>query len=239
VLAVRGSLRDPQPRGSASGWVVMNADEFGDKTDFVEGIHGVDAYGIRLRALPPSLSAVEGEETSTLGIELIAESAGPAFPEGTITLRASDSVLMMCDTSSVGVRQTPAGGIVHLECDGTGEIGLHHCSPATEPLIRLTPRGITQSVGHAPAEVKIEMTSQGITLSAGPPSVGAKVEITAQGITLQVGPMTKMSLTSQGVELGGLNLDMNFQLQAQLQALMVKLQATALLQQQAALIQIG
>ena len=162
---------------------------------------------------------------------------GSLTKDGHLQLNATGSVLLACDTASLGIRSTPASQEIHLECDATGTITIHQGTPVISPQIVLKADGITLSVGPDPIGAKIEMTAEGITLQCGPLS---KMQITPQGIKLSVADLNSVELTPSETDVSGLMVKVNGQIQTDIQGgVQTNIQAGAILQEKGALTMIG
>ncbi len=193
--------------------------------------YSMHAFDIGLISCAPEKAPSDG---STL---LLDAQGGKGQKNGNLFLHSTGTAIMLCGTSLVGIKSDSPAEEVHLECNETGKIVIHQSAPVVSPTITLKPDGITLTVGPDPAGSKIEMTAQGITLQCGPT---AKIEMTAQGIKLSVAGMNSVELKPSEVDVKGLMVKLNGQLQTEVQGgIQTTIKAGAMLQTQAALTMIG
>jgi hypothetical protein len=210
----------------------MPGDTSADVNRVYDGYHTIHANDISFFSTAPQ----EGPDAAA-GSRIVLDAQGSGATDGHVLLTGSGSTLMLVAGSSVGIRNTGSSQEVHVECDPAGKITIHQGDLVASPTVVLDPTGITMSVGLPGLGAKIAMTQDKITFQVGPL---AKMEMSAQGIKLVVADMNSVELKPDGVDVKGLNVKVNGQLEAAIDGgAETKVSAGAMLQLQGAITQIG
>jgi hypothetical protein len=211
----------------------MADDKGADVNRVYEGNYNIHAYDISLL----SEASKGADAPGGSWVFVAAEGGGMDKMDGHVLVTATGSALMVVGTASVGISKTASGQEVHVECDATGTITIHQGDMVASPTILLKPDGITMTVGLPGLGSQIQMTQDKITLQVGPL---AKMEMTAQGIKLVVADMNSVELKPTEVDVQGLSVKVNGQLQTEIQGgVQTKVSAGAMLQAQGAITMIG
>jgi hypothetical protein len=210
----------------------MPDDTSADVNRVYDGYHTVHANDISFFSRAPQ----QGPDAAA-GSRIVLDARGSEAYDGQVLLSASGSTLMLVAGASVGIRHTGSSQEVHVESDPAGKITIHQGDLVASPTMVFDPKGITMSVGLPGLGSKIEMTQDKITFQVGPL---AKMEMSAQGIKLVVAGMNSVELTPEAVEVKGMSVKVNGQLEAAIDGgAETKVSAGAMLQLQGASTMIG
>jgi len=172
-----------------------------DQSHFVNGKYSISANQFELLSRPPLPPAVPGPYTITI----LASGLGM---EGFVNVRGSQGVRITAGPPPLLPTASSSTDGVEIITGETGKI--------------------TVQRGLLPVDQKMELTTDGITIDAGSGKVTIK---SLTEITLSVAEgVTKIKLAPDGVTIEALQIKLSAQLQAEIQALMVKMAGSAMTQ---------
>lgn len=197
------------------------------------------ANGIFLRqAHDIELIAAWDKPPAGYGICIDAQGGGPDKKDGNLILNGTASVILTSGTSGMSI--TAKDNLIVLECDESGAIKIRNPALGVEPSVYVSNEKILMSVGPSAvpdACSTISITSDAITLQCGPV---AKLQLTKMGIKLMLTDQNTIELKPTSVDVKGLNVNVNGQIQGQFQGgVQTKKTAGAMLQAQGAITMIG